>query len=163
MDALINSYPDDLTAPNTLCLCPTFRTTKETPAYRRIILWDAPAEAFGGIPEGELLGIGFHDKLSWTAHLPDIGFLRELLLGIRRSIKQSTTVIGRTTVAQLQKETGCDEVRLTAGLAVLSSLQLIQVDVMQNTVRLLESHKCDPEQDALFRRLTKITEYGRTH
>lgn len=159
IDALINSYPDDLTAPNTLCLCPAVRNTVETPAYRSVILWDAPQEAFNRIPEGELFSVGFTDRLSWTNRMPDIVFLRELILALRKCIRESTTVIGRTTFAQLQKEMNCDEIRLTAGLAVLSSLKLVQVDVMQNTIRLLESHKCDPAEDALFKRLQKITDY----
>ena len=158
VNACCGSWPGDSTAQNAVCLCPTGKPA----ACRRVVLWDAPAEAFRALPEGALYAAGRKSSGSWMDALYDVNQLRALYVAAR---KWGDRPIIRMTLYDIERETARngrlpEDAGLTAGLAVLHDMRLIEIDVNKASLRLLPMRKSNPEDSALYQRLKRIHDYA---
>ena len=158
VNACCGIWPGDPTAQNAVCLCPVGKPA----ACRRVVLWDAPAEAFGALPEGALYTAGRRSSGSWMDALYDVSQLRALYIAAR---KWGDRPIIRMTLADIERETARngrlpEDAGLTAGLAVLHDMRLIEIDVSKASLRLLPMRKSNPEDSALYQRLKRIRDYA---
>ena len=131
-------------------------------ACRRVVLWDAPVEAFRALPEGELYTAGRKSDGSWMDALYDVDQLRALYIAAR---KWGDRPIIRMTLSDIERETARsghlpEDAGLTAGLAVLNDMRLIEVDTNRASLRLLPMKKSSPEDSALYQRLKRIHDYA---
>ena len=158
VNACCGSWPGDPTAQNAVCLCPVGKPA----ACRRVVLWDAPAEAFRALPEGALYAAGRKSSGSWMDALYDVNQLRALYVAAR---KWGDRPIIRMTLYDIERETARngrlpEDAGLTAGLAVLHDMRLIEIDVNKASLRLLPMRKSNPEDSALYQRLKRIHDYA---
>ena len=158
VNACCGIWPGDPTAQNAICLCPVGKPA----ACRRVVLWDAPAEAFGALPEGALYAAGRRSSGSWMDALYDVSQLRALYIAARN---WGDRPIIRMTLADIERETARngrlpEDAGLTAGLAVLHDMRLIEIDVSKASLRLLPMRKSNPEDSALYQRLKRIRDYA---
>ncbi len=159
VNACCGSWPSNPNAQNAVCLCPA---GKAAVPCRRVVLWDAPPEAFSALPEGALYAAGRKCKGSWMDALYDVSQLRALYIAAR---KWGDRLIIRMTLCDIERETARngnlpEDAGLTAGLAVLHDMRLIEIDVNKASLRLLPMRKSSPEDSALYQRLKRIHDYA---
>lgn len=159
LNAHCGCWPEQAASQNAVCFCPAGRPTA---AYRRVVLWDAPSEAFSSLPQGEVLSIGRRAPDSWMSELYGIEQLRALYVAVRR---WGDRPIVRMTLSDIERETArngalSEDSGLQAGLAVLNDMRLIQLDIEKASLRMLPFKKCSPEESALYRRLQRIHDYA---
>ena len=158
VNACCGTWSKDSTVQNTVCLCPTGKPA----ACRRIVLWDAPAEAFAALPEGSLFAAGRRSTGSWMDALYGVDQLRTLYVAAR---KWGDKPIIRMTLADIERETARngqlpEDAGLTAGLAVLHNMHLIEINTDKASLRVLPVKKSSPEDNALYQRLKRIHDYA---
>ncbi len=159
VNAFCGAWPDKPTSQNAVCLCPA---GKPDIAYRRVVLWDAPPEAFAALPQGEIVAIGRRASDSWMSELYGIEQLRALYVAVRRF---GDRPLIRMTLSDIERETARsgalnEDAGLQGGLAVLSDMNLIHIDPSKASLRLLAFRKCNPEDSPLYRRLKRIHDYA---
>ena len=158
VNACCGNWPGDATMQNAICLCPTGKPA----ACHRIVLWDAPAEAFNRLPEGALFTAGRKSTGSWMDALYGVDQLRTLYVAAR---KWGDKPIIRMTLADIERETARngnipESAGLTAGLAVLHDMRLIEINADKASLRVLPMKKSSPEDNALYQRLKRIHDYA---
>ena len=158
LDVHAGRWSEDRRAFNAAFLCPT----GEAPVrYERVILWDAPAEAFAFLPKGELYRLDEDVSGEWMKELPSVDRLREVFVAARGLTKAGNLV--RMTAADIDNETaraaGGGWVEAMASLAALRSMELIGSEKEQ--LYMLPSHKIDPMNDRIYQRIAKIRDHAR--
>ncbi len=158
-DAVIGAWPAGRTAMNAVCLCP-----KGEPrgAWRHIVLWDAPPEAFRALPDGPVFTAGCRAPDSWMGGLPDVDALRRLYVAARRF---AAVPVVRVTLADLESDVARsggfeEDASLRMGLAVLNHMELIGIDPEEARLSVPPGRKSSPEDDALFQRLKILADYA---
>jgi len=159
VDAVVGRWPDGRTAMNAVCLCPGGAPRG---AWRRVVLWDAPAEAFAALPGGIPCLAGRRAPESWMDELPDVDALRNVYIAARRLGAQPVV---RVTLGDIERDVArggglAEGPALQASLAVLNDMGLLDVDPEEARMTLLPGKKCRPEDSALFRRLRRIADYA---
>ena len=144
---------------NAVCLCP-----KGEPrgAWRHIVLWDAPPEAFRALPDGPVFIAGCRAPDSWMGGLPDVDALRRLYVAVRRF---AAVPVVRVTLADLESDVARsggfeEDASLRMGLAVLNHMELIGIDPEEARLSVPPGRKSSPEDDALFQRLKILADYA---
>ncbi|MBQ8952947.1 MAG: hypothetical protein IJ048_02430, partial [Clostridia bacterium] len=142
-----------------VCLCPR---GEPGGAWRHIVLWDAPPEAFRALPEGPLFEARQGTAGSWMAALPDVDTLRRMYVAARRF---ASSPVVRMTLSDIELDVarsgGFDEgPAIQMGLAVLNHMELIEIDPEEARLTVPPGQKRRPEDDALFQRLLKIADYA---
>ena len=158
-DAMIGCWPGGQTAMNAVCLCPR---GPRGAAYRRIVLWDAPPEAFCALPEGDVFCVFRRVPDSWMGELPDVDALRKIYVAVR---KWGPKGVVRVSLSDIERETARlgglkEDAGLTAGLAVLDGMGLVAVNREEASLRVLPCEKRSPQDNPLFRRLRLIYNYA---
>ena len=135
---------------NAVCLCPVGPAPLKC---RRLVLWDAPAEAFASLPDADGLFVGTV-RGGWTDALPDTDALRQIYVACRRYSAGMTRVALSDIEREIARETGLDEdVTVPAGLGVLNHMGLIAVDRAAARLTVPPAHRADPAEDSLYQRL----------
>jgi len=152
-DALAGRWSDDRRAFNCVSLCPA---GKAPVRYERIVLWDAPPEAFYALPEGPLFRMSEAAPGGWMERLPDVTRLRELFVAVRSLVKSGPIL--RMTAADIENELiraagGCWTEALAA-LAALRSMQLIGAE--KERLYMLPTRKIDPMNDPTYQKIQSI-------
>ena len=157
MDVLDGKWPQEGSLNNTLCLCPV---GKGGGRWKKIILWDAPARAFLSFPEGEVRSACQYDKGTWLARLPGVSDLRKVFMSVRLFAAAPVTRLACESIERdLSRSTGLQYgPSLQAALCILDHMGLIEYDRANARLHCLPTHKADPEQDTLFKRIHSITE-----
>lgn len=159
LNAYCGVWPEQAASQNAVCFCPA---GKPATAYRRVVLWDAPCEAFCALPQGEIASVGRRSADSWMSELYSIEQLRALYVAVRR---WGDRPIVRMTLSDIERETArngalAENSGLQAGLAVLHDMRLIHIDPEKASLRMLPFRKCSPEESMLYRRLQRIHDYA---
>ncbi|MBQ2956422.1 MAG: single-stranded-DNA-specific exonuclease RecJ [Clostridia bacterium] len=149
-DARIGRWTEDARAFNTVFLCPA----GECPVrYERVILWDAPKEAFASLPEGELFRPAVRTETGWRHELPSVDRLREMFIAARSLTKGGALL--RTSASDIEQElaraAGGGWVEAMASLAALRSMQLIGPE--RERLYLMPPRKADPLDDITYQKI----------
>jgi len=156
LDVFAGRWPDDPRCFNALCLCPSGAVPG---GYSRVVLWDIPGEGIALPPSTDVFLAQGVSPADWLDELPDIDALRALYQALRRRENWSKQAEARL-IEEIAGCAGQSALRVRAGLKVLARLGLVEVSANPPAVRLCESKKCEPERDALFRRLQGLREYA---
>ena len=149
---LVGKWPQEKACYNSLCLCPR----GEAPAAcRRLILWDAPADAFPALPRTARVYENPALQCAWAREMPDVDLLRQMYVSLRRMLA-SRSALGSDVIRALAQEVRVSDLCAQAGAAVLVHLNLLEWTHGQSALRLLPNRKCDPAQDALYIRLQAL-------
>ncbi len=150
-------WSEDARAFNAAFLCPCGVPKVR---YERVILWDAPKEAFAALPQGELLQLNERLHGEWMNRLPAVDRMRQIFVAAR-SITRSGAML-RMTAADVENEVARAAnghwLEAAAALAALRSMNLISAQ--RERLELLPSHKTDPMRDPVYRRINAIREYA---
>ena len=158
-DAFVGRWCADRTAMNAVCLCPRGEPVGR---WRHIVLWDAPPEAFGPLPDGPL-SLGPHRaENSWLNDPPDVDALRRMYVSVRRF---AASPVSRMTLEDLERDAarsgGFDEgAAFQMGMAVLCRMELIDLDPNEARLSVPPGRKASPDDNALYRRLRIIADYA---
>jgi len=153
VDVHIGRWSADRRAFNSVFLCPTGEANVR---YERVVLWDAPQEAFGHLPQGELYGMCEYPSGDWMDVLPDVKRLREIFVAVRGLTRLGTVIrmSGTDIDNEAARAAGGNWIEAAAALAVLRSMQLIGPE--RERLYMLPVRKADPSGDPLWRRLEHI-------
>ena len=156
-DAKTGRWSEDARAFNGVFLCPA----GECPVrYERVILWDAPAAAFPGLPAGELYEPDERVSCGWLRELPDVNRLRELFVLVRGLTKSGALLRSSAADidAELSRAAGGSWIEAMASLAALRSMGLIGAE--KERLYMLPSHKTDPMNDVTFRKIQLLRDHA---
>jgi len=158
LDVRIGRWSEDRRAFNAAFLCPTGGAKAR---YERVILWDAPAEAFSALPDGKAYRLDEGISGGWMKELPSVDRLREVFVAARNLTKAGSLL--RMTAADIDNElaraAGGGWVEAMASLAALRSMELIGQE--KERLYMLPSHKIDPMNDRTYQRIAKIRDHAR--
>ena len=158
LDVKIGRWSEDIRAFNAAFLCPAGEANVR---YERVILWDAPAEAFNALPKGKLYRLNEGIFGEWMKELPSVDRLREVFVAARKLTKAGEIL--RVAAADIDNEVaraaGGGWVEAMASLAALRSMELIGAE--KERLYLLPFHKIDPMNDRTYQRIAKIREHAR--
>ncbi len=150
-------WSEDARAFNAAFLCPCGVPKVR---YERVILWDAPREAFGELPQGELMRLDEKLYGEWMNQLPTVDRMRQIFVAARSLARRGTVL--RMTAADVENEVaraaGGHWLEAAAALAVLRSMKLI--GAQRERLELLPSHKSDPLWDPVYKRIKAIRDYA---
>lgn len=156
LDVRVGAWPQERACFNSLCLCPA----GEAPVpCRRLILWDAPRDAFSACPRAAETYESPERGCAWAREAPDVNRLREMYVALRRILSQRGASAADALRA-LAQETRSSDLAAQCGAAVLCRLELLEWTHAGGALRLLPSRKCDPTADPLFCRLTALRDYA---
>ena len=157
LDVRIGRWSEDARAFNSAFLCPTGETNVR---YERIVLWDAPAEAFCALPKGNIYRLNETISGEWMRELPSVVRLREVFVAARNLTKSGPLL--RMSAADIENElaraAGGGWTEAMASLAALRSMELIGAE--KERLYMLPSHKIDPMNDRTYLRIAKIRDYA---
>ena len=155
-DVLVGCWPREQACFNSICLCPSGEARF---ACRRLILWDAPREAFAAVPRARDVYECPERGCLWAEEVPDVTCLRSLFVALRRILTQRGASAA-DAIRALAQEARTSEVCVQCGVAVLCRVNLVTWTHAGGALQLLPVQKCDPTSDPLFRRLTALREYA---
>lgn len=157
VDAIAGRWSEDARAFNTAFFCPVGAAPVR---YERVLLWDAPPEAFRALPAGEYFRPDERISGEWMRALPDVDRLRALFVASRNLVKAGPIV--RMTAADVENElsraSGGSPVEALAALAALRSMELIGAE--RERLYMLPSRKIDPGSDPVYRIIQAIRDHS---
>lgn len=150
-------WSEDARAFNSVFLCPSGEAKVR---YERVVLWDAPPQALGSLPQGELFIMEDQPCSEWMKNLPDVNRLREIFVAARGLAKSGTMV--RMTAADVENEVARAAhghwLEAAAALASLRSMKLI--GEQRERLEMLPSRKIDPMTDEVYLKIKAIKDYA---
>ena len=154
-DACAGRVSDDAASMNAICLCPVGPAEGR---WRRVILWDAPKEAFAALPAGELFASAHVLKRDWLNEIPTISDLRRAFMCARLFARSG---VARVTAEDLERDmarsTGlAPGPGLQMSLAVLNHMGLVEYDPGAARLTMPPAKKAEPTDDTLYQRLLAI-------
>ena len=160
LDAFAGRWPESPAPMNAACLSPVGPAPA---AYSRLVLWDAPEEAFSSLPAHDALYAAPQGEPdSWMARLPDVDSLRAVYIAAKRAAPMG---IERVSLSDIEREVARvggldDDILVQAALAVLDHMGLAVVDRAAARLTLPPPKKSDPTEDQLFRRLQRLRAFA---
>ncbi len=156
-DARLGRWSDDVRAFNCVSLCPA----GEAPArFERVVLWDAPAEAFSRLPKGDVYCMERPAEAGWMREMPDVNRLRQIFIAVRELTRSGPVL--RMTAADIEGEisraSGGSRIEALAALAALRSMQLIGPE--KERLSMMPPKKSDPMNDIIFRKILAIRNHA---
>ncbi len=150
-------WSDDTRAFNGVFLCPSGEPKVR---YERVILWDAPPQAFASVPQGELFCMEDIKCSEWMKNLPDVSRLREIFVAARTLAKSGAVL--RMTAADIENEVARAArghwLEAAAALASLRSMKLICEQ--RERLEMLPPQKTDPMTDPVYLKIKSIKDYA---
>lgn len=156
-DARAGAWGGDERSFNCASLCPAGRAAA---GYDRVILWDAPRQAFPTLPRGRLYRLDERFSGGWMRELPDVDRLRVAYVAAR-ALTQSGPILRMTAAdidRELAREAGMSEVEAMASLAALRSMGLISPE--PSRLELTPFKKTDPARDAVCQTIQQIRDHA---